>query len=57
MLFILGFAFTDEEAVQNDLIIGIVTPIILILTIGLVAIIVAVVVVKFHSKKRSKFSL
>ena len=50
-------AFTDEKAVQTGLIFEVVAPVILILTVGLVSTFVAVVVMKIHRKKPSKFSL
>ena len=50
-------AFTGEETVQNDIVVGIVATLTLVLIVGLVAIIVAVVVMRFRSKKQSKFSL
>ena len=62
LLFILCYAFTDEEAVQKGLIkgriVGIVASLIcLILMVGFVSIIVAVLVMKLRSKRPSKFSL
>ena len=54
----LYYAFTDEEAVQIDFTIGIVAPLIILVLIAvLFSIIVAVVVMKSLSRKRSKFSL